>query len=64
MSICKFNVGDLVHRRTPHNKSYWEGRVGIVVAIDYSHGNPSINVKWSRIAEVRSYSPKGIERVE
>jgi hypothetical protein len=61
MSIFKFKVGDLVHRHSPHNRDYWEGRVGIVVSITYTHGDPSVGVKWSRIQEIRTYKPSGLQ---
>jgi hypothetical protein len=60
MSICKFKVGDLVLRRDLHNQEYWDKRVGIVVSVDYYHGDPKVGVKWARIDEIRRYVPSGL----
>jgi hypothetical protein len=61
MSIFKFKVGDLVNRRSPHNRDYWEGRIGTIVSITYTHGDPCVGVKWSRIDEIRTYDPSGLQ---
>ena len=64
MSIQKFNIGDLVYRRNGRDKNYWKGRVGTIVYINYVHGDPRIGVKWSRIEQIRSYEPNGLEKIK
>ena len=64
MSICKFRVGDLVYRKKGHDKDFWKDRVGIIIHINYVHGDPRIEVKWTRIDKIRTYSPNGLQRIE
>ena len=63
-SYSKFNIGDLVKRKSKSHRTFWQDKVGIVVAVIYKHGDPRFTVKWNHIAEVRNYTTaSGLERI-
>ncbi len=60
--ISKFQVGDLVKRKS--RRGYWKGKVGIIVAVAYVHGDPRFTVKWNNLDKMRNYSDTaGLARV-
>jgi hypothetical protein len=60
--ISKFQVGDLVKRKS--RRSYWDDKVGIIVAIAHIHGNPRFTVKWNNVSKMANYAnPTGLTRV-
>ncbi len=61
MSFCKFNVGDLVKRKS--NRAFWKGKLGLIMSIVYTHGDPKYVVKWNHSAAPRSYVKTGLARV-
>lgn len=61
MSFCKFNAGDLVRRNS--NREFWRGKLGLILSIEFTHGDPKFVVKWNHVDTPRRYAKNGLKRV-
>ena len=61
MSFCKFKAGDLV--RLKSNREFWRDKLGLILSIEFTHGNPKFVVKWNHVETPRRYAKNGLERV-
>ena len=62
MSFRKFNVGDLVFNKS--RRSYWKDRIGLIVRIEYNHGDAAHFVKWRGIEKMKHYHQHDLRFIE
>ena len=60
MVYSKFKAGDLVRRKSP--RDYWKGKLGLILSVEYTHGDPRYIVKWNHAGEPRWYFKNGLAR--
>ena len=60
MSYSKFKVGDLVRHKSNH--VYWKNKLGLVLSIEYTHGDAKYIVKWTGGSKPRRYVKSGLVR--